>query len=71
MYKSIYLFINIFFVVFSFLVFGYLSLGLSCFFVIYVTLSLAKVRGRRGVSIVWVIYRVRVERENQKFGLIS
>ena len=54
MYKSGYLVINIFILVFSFvLVFGYLSLGLSCF---VVTFSLAKVSGRRRIlSVVWAI----------------
>ena len=43
---------------FSFLffsVFGYLSLGLSCFVAIHVTFSVAKVSGRRVVSLVWAI----------------
>ena len=31
----------------------------------------AKVSGRRVVSVVWAIYRVRVERESRKFGLIN
>ena len=56
MYKSIYLFSNKFILVFCFLVFGYLSLGLSCAIVIHVTFSVAKVSGpRRVVSVVWAI----------------
>ena len=71
MYESIYLFIDIFNSVFSFSGFRLLSLGLSCLVVIHETFSLAKVRRRRVVSLVWAIYRVRVERESQKFVLIN
>ena len=71
MYESIYLFIDIFISVFSFSGFRLLSLGLSCFVVIHETYSLVKVRRRRVVSVVWAIYRVRVQRESQKFVLIN
>ena len=49
-----YLLIHLFYY-FLFLVFGYLPLGLSCFVVIHFTFSLAKVCGRRVVSVVWAI----------------